>query len=54
MYVKGMGKDAIEHDVTPTDGYVDQLDNMVIMGDDFMGGETKEFAGIKGATLGFV
>ena len=54
MYVKGMGEDAIEHDVTPTDGYVDQLDNMVTMGDDFMDGETKEFAGIKGALLGFV
>ena len=48
MYVKGMGEDAIEHDVTPTEGYVDQLDDKLIMGDDFMDGETKEFAGIKG------
>ena len=48
MYVKGMGEDAIEHDVTSTDGYVDQLNDKLIMGDDFMDGETKEFAGIKG------
>ena len=48
MYVKGMGEDAIEHDITPTDGYVDQLNDKLIMGDDFMDGKTKEFAGIKG------
>ena len=47
MYVKGMAVDAFEHDVTPVDGYVNQLGETVIVGDDFAEGEMKEFAGLK-------
>ena len=38
MYVKGMGEVAIEHDVSPAAGYINQVNDIVIMGDDFMDG----------------
>ena len=40
MYVKGT-----------VDGYIDQLGETVIVGDDFLDGETKEFAGLKSMYL---
>ena len=51
MYVKGMGTEAIEHDVTPAAGYEDQTGDKVIMGDDFYDGQTTEYAGLKSKLL---